>query len=176
MMTRWTTTTLKPLEYNDELAEVHLEKRELILRPREHYASAQEAREAFESFIRNWEFEAAVEASSTHFQLTYLDADVIDRNPTPLPAGVVAASAAPVRFRIEVSRAQGRVGKPKYPSPPGRMELDSNNPPALAMLSRLDRYHQGRETLAAMSYFCLTVMCDSAKDATGNSDAQKTRR
>ena len=41
------------------------------------------------------------------------------------------------------------------------------------MLSRLDHYHEGRETLAAMSYFCLTAMEDSASVATGISDARK---
>lgn len=39
------------------------------------------------------------------------------------------------------------------------------------MLSRLDRYRQGRETLAAMAYFCLTVMWGSAKAATGDTNA-----
>ena len=161
----------EPLDYEDELAEVHLEKRKLTLRPREHYASTQEAREAFEGFIRNWEFEAAVESGSRQFQLRYMDADIIDRNPTPSP-GVVDAS---VTFRAGIPRIsiKARVGKARYPSPPDKLGLDSSNPPSLAMVSRLDRYHQGRETLAAMSYFCFTVMTDSAKAATGTTYARK---
>ena len=161
------------LNYEDELVEVRLEKGELTLRPKEHYASAYEARGAFEGFIRNWEFEAALEAGSRQFELKYMDADIIDRNPTPTPPGVIAVSAGPVRFRIKVSRPQVTVGKPKYPGPPVSTRLDSDNPAALAMLSRLDRYHQGRETLAAMSYFCFTVMSDSAKVATRTTYARK---
>lgn len=164
------------LNYEDELVEVRLEKGELTLRPKEHYASAHEARGAFEGFIRNWEFKSAVEAGSRQFELRYLDADVIDRNPDPPPPGVVTGSARPVRFRIDVSKARGTVGKPNYPSPPGRLELDSSNPAALAMLSRLDRYHQGRETLAAMSYFCITAMWDSAKAATRTTNAKEAVR
>ena len=162
-----------PLDYEDELGTVHLEKRELTVRPKEHYASAQEAREALDGFIRNWEFDAAVEAGTRQFGLQYVDAEIIDRNPEPPQPGVVTVSAGPVRFRIEVSRPRVRIGKPKYPSPPESQRLDSGNPPALAMLSRLDRYHQGRETLAATSYFCLTVMEDSAQVAKGATDARK---
>ena len=44
--------------------------------------------------------------------------------------------------RIAHTVRADEIGKPKYPSPPGRLELDSSNPAALAMLSRLDRYHQ----------------------------------
>ena len=164
------------LDYEDDLAVVHLEERELTLRPKEHYASTLEAREAFDGFIRNWEFYATVEEGSRHFQLKYLDAKVIDRNPTPLPPGVFAVSADPARFRIKVSEPRVRIGKPKYPKPPGGSSLDSSDPTALAMLSRLDRYHQGRETLAAMAYFCLTVMRESAKATTGNTNAEKATR
>ena len=166
----------EPLDYENDLAEVHLEKRELTLRPKEHYASEQEARDALEGFIRNWEFDAAVETGTRHFQLKYMDADMVDRNPTPPPPGVVTASASPVRFRFKISTPQGRVGKPRYPGPSEGTSLDSGNPAALAMLSRLDRYHQGRETLAAMSYFCLTVMWDSAKVARGDSNAKRATK
>ena len=62
------------------------------------------------------------------------------------------------------------------PSPPSGLELDSSNQTALAMLSRLDRYHQGRETLAAMSYFCLTVMGDSAPAAKRTTGTRKAVR
>ena len=161
------------LDYEDYLVKAHLEKSELTLRPKEHYASAEEAREALEGFIRNWEFDAGVEAGTRQFELKYVDADIIDRNPKPPQPGVVTASASPVRFRVEISRPRVRVGKPNYPSPPERPQLDSSNPTALAMLSRLDRYHQGRETLAAMAYFCLTVMWDSAKVARGTTNAMK---
>ena len=160
-----------PLDYEDDLMEVRLEKIQLALRPKEHYSTAQEAREAFDGFIRKWEFDAGVEAGTRQFELKYQDADIIDRNPKPPQPGVVTASAAPVRFRVEISKPRVTVGKPNYPSPPERPQLGSSNPMALAMLSRLDRYHLGRETLAAMSYFCLTVMWDSAKVAKGTTNA-----
>ena len=164
-----------PLDHEDELVKVHLEKRELTLHPKEHYASAQEAREALEGFIRNWEFEATVEAGSRQFELKYMDADIIDRNPAPSPPGMVELSAK-LRFGAAQFRARVSLRKRKYPSPPERLRLDSGNPAALAMLSRLDRYHQRRETLAAMAYFCLTVMRDSAKVARGTTNDMKATR
>ena len=164
-----------PLCHEDELVKVHLEKRELTLHPKEHYASSQEAREAVAGFIRNWEFDATVEAGSRQFELKYMYADIIDRKPAPSPPGVVNASMS-ARAGFPKVSLHLTVGKAKYPSPPARLELDSSNPTALAMLSRLDRYHQGRETLAAMSYFCLTVMWDSAKIAKGTTSAMQAVR
>ncbi len=165
-----------PLDHEDDLVEAHLEKRQLTLRPKKHYATEQEARDELENFIRNWEFDATVESGSRQFRLNFQDADVIDRNPTPPPPGVVAVSARPVRFRLEISNPRGRVGKPSYPSPTEITRLDSGNPAALAMMSRLDRYHERRETLSAMCYFCLTVMWDSAKAATGTRDSRQAAR
>ena len=63
-----------PLDHEGEMSTVHLEKRELTVRPKEHYASAQEAREALDGFIRNWEFDAGVEAGTRQFELKYVDA------------------------------------------------------------------------------------------------------
>ena len=164
-----------PLDYEDDHVEVHLEKRQLTLRPKEHYASAKEARESLEWFIRHWEFEAAVDAGTRQFELKYMDADICDRNPTPPPPGVVDLSMSARAGHPKVS-LKLRVGKAKYPSPPTRCELDSSNPTALAMLSRLDRYHQGRETLAAMSYFCLTAMGDSVPGTIGSTGTRKAVR
>ena len=163
------------LTYEDELAEVHLEKRKLTLRPKEHYEGTQEARDALETFIRNWEFDAAIEAGTKRFELKFLDADIVDRNQTRPPPGVVELSAK-ARAGFPQASAKLTVVRAKYPSPPEGQRLDSSNPTAMAMLSRLDRHHQGRETLAAMSYFCLTAMWDSAKVATGTYIAQKAVR
>ena len=165
----------EPLNYEDELAEVHLEKRELTIKPKEHYASTEEARDALEAFIRNWEFDAAVESGSRGFELKYLNADVIDRNPTPPPPGVVEAS---VSFRAGSPKVsiRARVGKPWYPSPSEGQRLDSSDPTALAMLFRLDRYHQGRETLAAMTYFCLTVLGNRVSATKGTTETRKAVR
>ena len=165
----------EPLNYEDELTEVHLEKRELTITPKEHYASAEEARDDLEAFIRNWEFDAAVESGSKRFELKYLNADVIDRNPTPPPPGVIEAS---VSFRAGSPKVsiRARVGKPWYPSPSEGQRLDSSDPTALAMLFRLDRHHQGRETLAAMTYFCLTVLGNSVSATKGTTETRKAVR
>ena len=105
-----------PLWHEDELVKVHLEKRELTLHPKEHYASSQEAREAVAGFIRNWEFDATVEAGSRQFELKYMYADIIDRKPAPSPPGVVNASMS-ARAGFPKVSLHLTVGKAKYPSP-----------------------------------------------------------
>ena len=105
----------EPLDFEEELAGIHLEKRTLTLTPSDHYAGAEEARHAFETFIRNWEFDAAVESGSKQFELKYLNADVIDRNPTPPPPGVIGVSMS-ARAGFPKVSLRLRVGKPSTKS------------------------------------------------------------
>ena len=52
------------LEYENELFHLEANGRKVVIAPKGHYASEEEARAAFESFIRHWEFEAALESGS----------------------------------------------------------------------------------------------------------------
>ena len=98
-----------PLVHDDELFRIRADKGEVVLEPKVHYATEEEARSAVEGLVRRWEFEAALRASSAAFRLLYAGVDVIDRSPPPPPPGVVIVD--PVTFRIGVLKAQARVTK-----------------------------------------------------------------
>ena len=146
-----------PMEHDNELFHIRVSDRQVTVRPKGHYASEAEAKAAIEDFFRNWEFEAALESGSSGFALGYSGADVIDRNPTPPPPGVVQLSAT-IRAGHPTVGMRLRVKRRSYPSLPSGRAFNPDVEHAQAMLSQLDRYHQGRSTLASMAYFCLTTL------------------
>ena len=155
-----------PLAYGDDLFCVRADKGEVVLEPKDHYATEEEAKRASEAFVRRWEFQAALSAGSRSFKLLYARVDIIDHNPPPPPGLVIAG---PMNFHFRVPEAQVRVTKmlTGYPAPPSDQAIDPDDPDASFMLSRLDLYRQGREPLAGVANLCLTVLEDSALQASG---------
>ena len=156
-----------PLDCDDEFFRIWADKGQVILEPKNHYATEEEAKRAAEGVVRRWEFEAALRASSRSFKLLYARVHIIDRNPPPPTPGVVRAD--PVNFHFQVSEPQVRITKmlTGYPSPPSGQPIDPDDRDASFMLSRLDLYRQGRELLGGVAYLCLTVLEDSALQAVG---------
>ena len=89
-------------------------------------------------------------------ELVFLGAVVEDRIPTP---GVVALKGA---FTGSVAGSVSIVvGRATYPDPPTNIKIDAN---VEEMARHYSRYREGKETLAAMAYYCLTVL-EQASDA-----------
>ena len=61
-----------------------------------------------------------------------------------------------------------------YPAPPSGPAIEPDDPDASFMLSRLDLYRQGREPLASVANLCLTVLEDSAAQATAGKGGKRT--
>ena len=160
-----------PLEHEHELFDLQINGRQVTIQPKNHYSTKEEAVAAVEGFIRHWEFEAALSSGSSRFSLSYMDADVIDRDPTPPPPGTVNISATFRSGRPTLS-AKVRVGRKTYPSIPSGDRLDVSTPVVQAMLSQLDMYHKGRALLGPMVYFCLTTLQDSVPTGEGDADAR----
>ena len=161
-----------PLVYEDELFCIQADKVAVIFEPKNHYATEEEAKSTVEGFVRRWEFEAALRAGSARFKLIYAGVDIIDRNPPLAPPGVVPISAT---FHCRVAKAQVRVAKvlAEHPVPPSGRAIEPDDPNALLMLSRLDRYRQGREPLAGVAYLCLTVLEHSASQVAGGKGRER---
>ena len=160
-------TNADPMEHDDNLTHVEISGRQVTIRPKEHYATVEEAKAAVEPFVRQWEFGSTLESGSRAFTLRFSTAEVIDLNPLPDPPGVIRANAGPIVAHVTISTARGRVGKKSYPNPPSGPVLNPDAPEVIVMLARLDRYHQRRTTLPDTANFCLTVLEDSVLDARG---------
>ncbi len=62
---------VEPLVHDDALFRVRAEQRNVVLEPKGHYATEEEAKRTAEGFVRRWEFEAALRAQSDAFRLVY---------------------------------------------------------------------------------------------------------
>ena len=156
-----------PLVFEDDLFRVKAEKLEVVFEPKNHYATKEEARNAVEGLVRRWEFEAALRARSSEFRLVYARVDIIDRNPSPPPPGVVTLGPVTSRAGAPKTRARLTNVAAGYPAPPQGPAIDPDDPDAAFMLHRLDLYRQGREPIAGVANFCLTVLESSALRAAG---------
>ena len=139
-----------PLEYETASFKISVKSCEARFELKEHFPAAEQAREAVEPFIRQWEFAAALDRGPGEFEFVFLDAVVEDRHPTP---GVVALRGASMVVAAESVSIV--VGHATYPEPPTNIAIDAD---VEAMALHYSRYREGRETLAAMAYFCLTVL------------------
>ena len=139
-----------PLEYETASFKVSIKGCEAHFEMNEHFPTAGQAREVVEPFIRQWEFAAALDRDPGEFELVFLEAVVEDRKPTP---GVVdVARQQTVQARDSVSAV---VVRGSYPEPPTNVAIDAD---VEAMAIHYSRFREGKETLAAMAYFCLTVL------------------
>ena len=167
----------QPLEFENELFHFRVNKKKVTIRPKVHFATEEEAREAVELLVRNWEFDAALDSGSNRFSLIYGWTDICDRNPTPTPtpAGVIQLSAqghfAPATGSVTV-----KTRRRFYPDPPSSPTLYVDAPHVQAMLSRLERYYKGGEPLGSMAYFCLTTLQDSVPKFVGEGEEEKRTR
>ena len=121
---------------------------------KEHFATAEAAREVVDPFVQDWEFDACLRYGPGRFELEYDFADVLDRRPTP---GVhKVAAARPVRFHFSTSTPRATLSPGAYPSPPS--DIDSSDADVQSLLERYKRYRLYGEELPSFAYFCLTVL------------------
>ena len=131
------------------------------LHPQRHYATAEEAKLAARDFVGQWNFVIALDARDGLFKLKYADARVIDRQPSPTPPGVFAVNADPVYWEFPTAVSVGiTLVRYAYLGLPPRRRLAVDDPNVVDMMRHLTNYSHshGRESLAGMAYYCLTVV------------------
>ena len=120
---------------------------------KDHYANAADAQKAVEKYISGWEFDACLEHGDPgYFRLKFDEAEIKDRNPTP---GVVTINAKTLYVDVGIPPVSVTVSPGRYPMPPSDVSVDVY---VEIMYRKYMRYRQGRESLGAMAYFCLTVL------------------
>jgi hypothetical protein len=145
-----------PLAYETANFKVSVKGSDARFAMKEHFATVDQALEVVWPFIRQWEFAVALDRGPGEFELVFLDAVVEDRKPTP---GVVDVAR---QETFEVCDSFSPVFVRGYPEPPTNVAVDAD---VEAMALHYSRYREGKETLAAMAYFCLTVLERAASAA-----------
>lgn len=118
----------------------------------DHFPTIEAADEALTEYRRAWEFDAQLKRGpdSFHLVLDHGKSELIDRKPTPDRVGihgiVSSAVSGSVTLRLEPSA---------YPEPPSDITL---SPDVETVHGRYMDYRKGREPLASMTNFCLTVL------------------
>ena len=122
---------------------------------KDHFTTIEAARKVVEPLIGAWQFAATLEQGPGKFELMFKNGKIEDRNPTP---GLIqVADAAMVTVGMDASPIL--IQMHHYPEPPAGMVVDID---AQTMLWRYSQYRQGRDTLAGMGYFCLTILQHSS--------------
>ena len=145
----------EPLDREETDFHVQIANEEVRFEFKEHYATEDAARKAIEEYIRAWEFDAGLQRGPNYFQLKFNHAQIKDRNPT-LGVGDVSVH---IRSGVPTVTVGVSVLSRCYPPPPSGVLITAD---VQTLYDRYMGYCQDREPLAAMAYFCLTVLEESA--------------
>lgn len=147
-----------PVDFETLAFKLRLENGIARVEMKEHHASEDSARVSVEEFLYAWEIDDGLRRGRGEFRFVFQGSEVIDRNPPPgVPSGQITASASATgNSSLTVS---ARVARAQYPTPPSTLRASQD---VRTLWMRYSAYQDGRETLAAMAYYCLTVIEKSA--------------
>ena len=142
----------QPIECEREAFLIRIDNNKVRFKLKGHFATIEDARNAIEPFIRNWEFDAGLRGKPGHFQLKFDKPEVIDRCPTPGVTDIsVSITLGSIEARVRV------VNDKQYPPPPSDVTLNPEDPDFSTMYNRLQGYFKAKEPLPSMAYFCLNI-------------------
>jgi hypothetical protein len=134
---------------------IYLEDGVLTIEMKEHHDSVQSAKQAVEIFLKSWKIDAALKYNRSFIDFEFDHPSVIDRNPLPkTPQGLTIdlfARSGNLTIEIEPCQRQHQA----YPKPPSNFIA---SPDVETMWFRYEQHIDGRETLQAMGYFCLSLI------------------
>ena len=116
-----------------------------------HCATVEETQDIIEPYIREWEFQTALDRGRNAFTFKFVQSKIVDRNPTP---GEISLSGH-VAVEVAIAEASLCVRSPYPPPPSGNMCI---TPEVSMMHEHYLRWRENRESLPSMAYFCLTVV------------------
>ena len=148
----------KPIDHEEPTFRISLKDGTVRFEFKEHHAATTEALERARPYIENWEMDACLRGRPGDFQLEYVEAEIVDRNPSPPTPGIVCGRGQPIVAGVgTLGEASGMVVKPRYPAPPSGLALKADDPDVATMYHRLAGYYSGLEKLPGMAYFCLNL-------------------
>lgn len=126
---------------------------------KKHFSTEQEARAVVDEYIKRWEILIGIEHGPDELKLIFETSDIIDRAPTPESKGGLVIHVKSGLLAVTGLDAIVHISRSKYPPLPKQFSL---SPDVETMYVRYKAYREGRETLLAMAYMCLTVLETSA--------------
>lgn len=172
---RYDYSSAAPVTWSSPDFDVVVEDDRVTFKMKTHFDDVGSAIECVRPTIQRWRLAAALKyATYGAFDLAYVSAGVIDRNPPPTSGGTVIGSGSlQATGTITISGSATLTARmAAYPTPPDVAYLANDD-----VTSLVDRYVQmtaGRESLAAAAYFCLDVLeHDSRGTRLSRADAAK---
>lgn len=156
----------EPLILDEPAFRLEVKDKQVRFELKEHYATEDEAREAIEEYIRNWELYACLENWPESFRLKFHKAEIVDRNPTP---GVLHIRGS---LTGEASKISGKLvlGFRNFPSPPSGIRIDAD---VQTMFERYINYRQKQEPLPGTAYYCLTTLENMTEKIKRNKESSR---
>ena len=143
----------EPIKYEADDFSVKVKDEIVCFEMKKHCASEKEAQTICNEYIQAWEVSAGLALVPSAFNLKYDDIEIMDRVPTS------EASKLELRDRLKIDDGLHRIIRSynydHYPTPAPEIKV---TPDVRSMYDRFQGYRSGKEPLASMAYFCLTVL------------------
>jgi hypothetical protein len=122
---------------------------------KQHYSAVKEAEKAIEPYLRAWEIWTDIKYGRKELRFEPLpnEAKIIDRNPPP-PGPVISVDVTMSGGLVVGGSFIESAERSQYPSPPKDFKF---SPDVETLHYRYEMYLEGKDSLQAMAYFCLTL-------------------
>ena len=148
----------EPVNHEEKGFRIRIEECRVCFEMKNDHPTVESALEEVNSYISNWELDAALTSKPGEFKLRFVRPEIVDRKPTPGNHSVVAGEIFP-EFTTNATVTKRR----RYPEPPVGVSL-SRNDDVLLMFGRYEDLCKKREKLPSVAQFCLTMLEKLAAD------------
>jgi hypothetical protein len=143
-----------PIKHKAEAFDVYLDDNQLEVKMKEHFGTADEAREAVQPFLEAWTIDVGLRHQPEEIQFRFEDAEIVDRSPSERDDEAALKTEVLQHVHL-LDQTSVHITRGEYPDPPADFEV---SPDVRTMWHRYKGYTEGQESLFAMAYFCLTVL------------------
>lgn len=143
-----------PLEWSGDLFDLRLADQALVATMKCHCPTDDAARALVEPLLEAWMIDSGLAHNRPALRFDYQGARIVDQSPAPADAGKAAVNKF-CSTLVLTDRATCRVASRVYPPPPTGFSASGE---VKALWLRYRGYLEGREPLASMAYFCLTLL------------------
>lgn len=143
-----------PLSFQNNLGRFSTREGRLLVELANHFANEGAARSFIEPFLRSWEIQSDLDSNPGTIRFTFVNADVVDRNPPP-PSADLSIQLRGESLSVSGGIVRTLITYRSYPPPPSAFEATADVRYAHA---RWLDYRAGREPLQATGYFVLTLV------------------